>query len=73
MKQLVCSVAGIQKLVVLYSKVHVKSEARSASAFYTNIIQGWQLRHSDLGYDVEISTWSRTLGFPVSLPYNLCY
>lgn len=28
-------------------------EAWRASAFSTNIIQGWQLRHGDLGYDME--------------------
>lgn len=70
---LVCSGAGIQKLLVLYSEVHVESEARGASAFYTNVIQGWQLRHSDLGCDKKISKWSTTLNFPVRLLYNQCY
>lgn len=69
---LVYSGAGIQKLLVLYSEVHVESKAWGASAFCTNVIQGWQLRHSDLGYDKEISQVELTLSFPVRLPYNLC-
>lgn len=71
--KLVCSVAGIQKLLVLYSEVYTSSRKPEEHLLFTQTwfkVGNWD---SDLGYNTEISKWNRALSFPIRLPCNLHY